>query len=74
MNGYRLDLVVKFLEVHKNIKENENFRRFNYRSSDKVYKEFMLYAIGRNINKYHRFLYEKLKKFEGKTAEKKMWP
>ena len=68
MNGYRLDLVVKFLEVHKNIKENENFRRFNYRSSDKVYKEFMLYAIGRNINTYHRFLYEKLKKFEGKTA------
>ena len=50
------------------IKENENFRRFNYRSSDKVYKEFMLYAIGRNINKYHRFLYEKLRKFEGKTA------
>ena len=68
MNGYRLDLVVKFLEVHKNIKENENFRRFNYRSSDKVYKDFILYAIGRNINKYHRFLYEKLKKFEGKTA------
>ena len=32
------------------------------------YKEFMLYAIGRNINKYHRFLYEKLRKFEGKTA------
>ena len=32
------------------IKENENFRRFNYRSADKVYKEFMLYAIGRNIN------------------------
>ena len=50
------------------IKENENFRRFNYRSADKVYKEFMLYAIGRNINKYYRFLYEKLRKFEGKTA------
>ena len=32
------------------IKENENFRRFNYRSADKVYKEFMLSAIGRNIN------------------------
>jgi len=46
------------------IKENENFRRFNYRSADKVYKEFMLYAIGRNINKYCRFLNEKLKKFE----------
>ena len=33
-----------------------------------IYKEFMLYAIGRNINKYHRFLHEKLRKFEGKTA------
>ena len=33
------------------IKENENFRRFNYRSKEKVYKEFMLYAIGRNIMK-----------------------
>lgn len=52
------------------IKENENFRRFNYRSIDKVYKEFMLYAIGRNINKYCRFLNEKLKKFEGKATEK----
>ena len=52
------------------IKENENFRRFNYRSADKVYKEFMLYAIGRNINKYCRFLNEKLKKFEGKTTER----
>ena len=51
------------------IKENENFRRFNYRSSDKVYKEFMLFAIGRNINKYHRFLHNEIKKFEGKQAE-----
>lgn len=52
------------------IKENENFRRFNYRSADKVYKEFMLSAIGRNINKYCRFLNEKLKKFEGKATKK----
>ena len=52
------------------IKENENFRRFNYRSSEKVYKEFMLYAIGRNINKYHRFIHEKIKKFTGKSEEK----
>ena len=43
------------------IKENEDFRRFNYRSKDKAYKEFMLFAIGRNINKYHRFLSAKLK-------------
>ena len=33
------------------IKENEDFRWFNYRSAEKVYKEFMLYAIGRNIMK-----------------------
>ncbi|MEZ3469454.1 MAG: transposase [Schaedlerella sp.] len=52
------------------IKENENFRRFNYRTSEKVYKEFMLYAIGRNINKYHRFLHNKIQKFEGKSEQK----
>ncbi len=52
------------------IKENEKFRRFNYRKTDKVYKEFMLYAIGRNINKYHRFLHNELQKFEGKTELK----
>ena len=51
------------------IKENENFRRFNHRSSVKVYKEFMLYAIGRNLNKYHRFLHKEIQKFEGKQAE-----
>lgn len=52
------------------IKENDGFRRFNYRTSEKVYKEFMLYAIGRNINKYHRFLHGEIKKFGGKTEEK----
>ena len=50
------------------IKENDSFRRFNYRTSEKVYKEFMLYAIGRNINKYHRFLHDKIHKFEWKAA------
>ena len=52
------------------IKENDSFRRFNYRTTEKVYKEFMLYAFGRNLNKYHRFLHEKIKKFEEKTKEK----
>ncbi len=51
------------------IKENDQFRRFHYRSSEKVYKEFMLYAMGRNINKYHRFLTGRLKKYEGKTEQ-----
>ncbi len=52
------------------IKENEKFRRFNYRTEEKVYKEFMLYAIGRNINKYQRFLHQEIQKFEGKTEQK----
>ncbi|MFR7846262.1 MAG: transposase [Coprococcus phoceensis] len=52
------------------IKENDNFRRFNCRTAEKVYKEFMLYAIGRNINKYHRFLHEEIKKFEEKLRKR----
>lgn len=52
------------------IKENEKFRRFYYRTEEKVYKEFMLYAIGRNVNKYHRFLHHEIEKFEGKTEQK----
>ena len=51
------------------IKENEDFRRFHYRSTEKVYKEFMLYVFGRNLNKYHRFLHGAIKKFEGKTEQ-----
>jgi hypothetical protein len=51
------------------IKENDQFRRFHYRSSEKVYKEFMLYAMGGNINKYHRFLTGRLKKYEGKSEK-----
>ena len=51
------------------IKENEDFRRFNYRSTEKVYKEFLLFAMGRNLNKYHRFLTGKIKKYEGKTEQ-----
>ena len=52
------------------IKENEDFRRFNYRSAEKVYKEFMLYAIGRNIMKYHRFIHHEIEKYEGKKEQK----
>ena len=51
------------------IKENDDFRRFNHRTTERVYKEFMLYAIGRNINKYHRFLCNAIQKFEGKKGE-----
>jgi len=30
----------------------------------------MLYAIGRNVNKYSRFLHEVIRKFEGKMDQK----
>ena len=52
------------------IKENESFRRFNYRSEEKVYKEFMLYAMGRNIMKYHRFLQHEIEKYKRKKGQK----
>ena len=52
------------------IKENESFRRFNHRTCEKVYKEFLLHAVGRNLNKYHRFQTEQIKKFDGKTDTK----
>ena len=51
------------------IKENDKFRRFNYRSSKKVYKEFMMYSFGRNLNKYHKFAKGKIKKFEGNILQ-----
>lgn len=31
----------------------------------------MLYAIGRNINKYHRFLHQEIEKYEGEKGQKK---
>ena len=52
------------------IKENEDFRRFYYRSAENVYKEFMLYAIGRNIMKYHRFIHHEIEKYEEKREQK----
>ena len=51
------------------IKENDGFRHFHYRSEEMVYKEFQLYAMGRNINKYHRFLTGKLKEYQGKAEQ-----
>lgn len=37
------------------MKQNDDFRRVNHRSIDRVYKEFALYAIGRNINSVSSF-------------------
>ncbi len=33
-------------------------------------KKFMLYVIGRNIMKYHRFVYHEIEKYEGKKEQK----
>lgn len=51
---------------------NENFRRFHYRSSEKVYKDFRLYAMGPNMNKYHCFLHQEIEKYEGKRSREQL--
>ena len=54
------------------IKENENFRRFNYRSTEKVYKEFMLYAIGRNIKNITDSFTKKSRNLKEKLNRKRL--
>lgn len=51
------------------MKANDGFRQFNHRSSEKVLKEFMLYAFGKNIDKYHKFKTKKIEKFTGKIVQ-----
>jgi transposase len=51
-------------------KENDKFRRFNYRSEEKVYKEFLLHSLGKNINKYHKFKSGQIQEFTGKKDQK----
>ncbi len=51
-----------------NMKENHDFRRFNYRGKEKVYKEVLLYVMGLNLMRYHRFKSGQLSSFEGKVA------
>lgn len=51
------------------MKANDDFRQFNHRSKDKVLKEFMLFAFGKNIDKYYKFITGKIKRFEGKIDQ-----
>lgn len=51
------------------LKENDKFRRFNYRSTKKVYKEFMMYTFGRNLNKYHKFTHGQISEFVGNATQ-----
>ena len=48
------------------MKANNGFDKFNHRSEKKVFKELMLYIMGKNLDKYHKFINHKIKKFEGK--------
>jgi len=50
------------------MKHNDDFNRFNHKSTEKVYKEVMFYVFGRNIMKYHRFRQGTLKEYTGKAA------
>ena len=54
-------------------KENEHFWRSNYHSDEKVHKEFMLHAMGRNIYKYYRFLHQEIEKSWKCLREKRVW-
>jgi len=51
------------------MKENDGFRKFNHRSSEKVYKESLLYIFGKNIGRYHKFINGDLKKYEGNIEQ-----
>jgi len=46
------------------MKENDNFKRFNNRGYEKVYKELLFYSLGYNINKLYRYEQKKLKPLE----------
>lgn len=51
------------------MKANDDFRQFNHRSTEKVFKEFMLYVFGKNLDKYFKFKTGKIKSFTGKTDQ-----
>ena len=51
------------------MKENDDFRKFNHRSSKKVYKESLLYIIGKNIKRYHKFLNGELTEYVMKDEQ-----
>lgn len=51
------------------MKENDDFRKFNHRSSKKVYKESLLYIIGKNIGRYHKFLNGELTEYVMKDEQ-----
>ena len=61
----------KDADKNKVMKINERWEALKEKSHANIQSEkgILLYAIGRNINKYHRFLCNKIQKFEGKKEE-----
>lgn len=51
------------------MKENDGFRKFNHRSSEKVYKESLIYNFGKNIGRFHKFKTGQLKKYESNVDQ-----
>jgi len=66
---YRLIRSIQTEGFFGDMKENDGFRKFNHRSSEKVYKESLLYIFGKNIGRYHKFINDELKKYEMKTEQ-----
>lgn len=58
-----------FGDIFGDIKENDDFRKFNHRSSSKVYKESLLYIFEKNIGRYHKFSSGELRKYEMKDEQ-----
>ncbi len=56
-------------EKNKVMKINERWEDLKEEAHGNIQKEFLLYAMGRNLNKYHQFRHGKIKKFEGKPEE-----
>lgn len=50
------------------MKHNHQIRRFNHRGDEKVTKEMLFYAFGRNLMKFHRFEENELKSFVKKAS------
>jgi len=66
---YRIIRSIQTEGFFGDMKENDGFRKFNHRSSEKVYKESLLYIFGKNIGRYHKFMANELKKYEMKTEQ-----
>ena len=64
---------INFSFTLKNVMEELDFSGLLACYSDKGrtgFNPIMLYAIGRNIMKYHRFLHHEIEKYEGKKEQK----